>query len=342
MAVLMRKVSHFRAHRRLVAALVTLLLTTGILVTVQSAASAADTVINFDNLPTGTVVSDQYAAQGITFDQAPFGPAGLKPTILSAAGAHSPPNVLDIEQNGTCALDANRVVLWARFAAPRNHVSIDAGDLQSNSAEQVTLSGYDLNGTPIPGATDTVTTSSGAGVHTPMSITDPNSQISFLQLQGPTTAQCFAADDLSFDPITSTVPDFGLSALVSSAVVNAGSSATVPLVLHRTATSTDPIQLTVSGLPPGVSPSLNPNPVTGGDGTQITLTLTAAANAPSSVNIPVTVTGSDGPLQLQRSVTIPVSVSGSFDLRAQGIDVTQGVQHDVDTLVPSGGSGGQY
>jgi hypothetical protein len=319
-----------------------LLLTTGILITVQSAAFAADTVINFDNLPSGTVVSNQYAAQGITFDQAPSGPADFKPTIISdPAGAHSPPNVLDIEQGGFCGLEANRVGLWARFAAPRNHVTVYVGDLQSNAGEQVTLSGYDLNGTPIPAATDTVTTAGGSGVHTPMSITDPNSQISFLQVQGPTTAACFAADDLSFDPVTSTAPDFGLSALASSATVNAGSSAVVPLVLHRTATSTGPISLTVSGQPQGVSASLNPDPVTGGDGTQITLTLTAAASAPPAVNVPVTVTGAAGPLQ--RSVTIPVSVSGTFDLRAQGIDVTQGIQRDVGILLPSGGgSGGQY
>jgi hypothetical protein len=320
-----------------------LLLTAGILVTVPSVASAADTVINFDDLASGTTVSNQYTAQGITFDQGPSGPADLKPTILSSPGAHSAPNVLDLEQNGTCGLDANRVGLWARFAAPRNHVSVSVGDLQSNAGEQVTLSGYDLNGIPIPAAADTVTTSGGAGVHTPMSITDPSSQISFVQLQGPTDAVCFAADDLSFDPVTGTTSDFGLSALVSSATVNAGSSAAVPLVLHRTATSNAPIKLTVSGLPQGVSYGLNPpSPVTGGDGTPITLTLTAAANAPPEVNDPVTVTGSDG--MKQHSVTIPVSVSGTFDLRAQGIDVTQSIQNDVSTLVPSGSSdsGGQY
>ena len=115
MAVLIRNVPHFRAHRRVVAAVVTLLLTAGILVTVPSVASAADTVINFDDLASGTAVSNQYTAQGITFDQGPSGPADLKPMILSSPGAHSAPNVLDIEQNGTCGLDANRVGQCARL-----------------------------------------------------------------------------------------------------------------------------------------------------------------------------------------------------------------------------------
>lgn len=346
MAVPVRDTPPSGALRRVVASIVTLLLTTGILIAAPSVAFAADTVINFDNLASGTTVANQYASQGVSFDQAPFGPAGFTPRVLSDPGAHSPRNALDIEQGGFCGAEVNRVGLWARFAAPRNHVSMYVGDLQSLASERLTLAGYDLNGTLIPAATDTVTTSRGSGVHTLMSITDPNSQISFFQIQGPTAAVCFAADDVSFDTVPSGIaPDFGLSALAGSATVAAGGSAVVPLLLHRTATAAGPISLTVSGLPQGVSPSLNPDPDNGGDGTQITLTLTAAANAPPAVNMPVTVTGtlnsSAGPLT--RAVTIPVSVSGTFDLRAQGIDVTQGIQRSTGTLVPSGGgSGGQY
>ena len=44
-----------------------------------------------------------------------------------------------------------------------------------------------------------------------------------------------------------------------------------------------------------------------------------------------------------RSVKIPVSVAGNYDLRAQGLEVTQAVQPEGD-LVPSGSneSGGSY
>ena len=42
-------------------------------------------------------------------------------------------------------------------------------------------------------------------------------------------------------------------------------------------------------------------------------------------------------------MTIPISVTGTFDLRAQGLDVTQGIQPAVGVLLPSGGSsGGAY
>ena len=250
---------------------------------------AADTTINFDNLPSGTTVSNQYASQGVTFDQATYGPADLMPFVQSSSGAHSPPNVLNINQGG-CGLENTRHMLWGKFAAPRNHVNLFVGDLSTAAAEQVALSGYDLSGNQV--ATATQTLSGGAGVHTAMSIIDPNSQISFFEVLGPSSSFCLAIDDFSFDALPSNIPaDFGLSTLATSDTVVAGGSTNVALLLHRTSSSSGPISLAVSGLPQGVSAQLSPNPTSGGDGSQVTLTLTAAANAPPAQNVSVTVTG---------------------------------------------------
>jgi hypothetical protein len=313
-------------------------------------AAAADTTINFDNLASGTTVSNQYAPQGVTFDQSPSGPATLMPFIQSdPAGAHSSPNVLNINQGG-CGAEVTRHELWGQFAASRNHVNLFVGDLNTAAAEQVTLTGYDLSGTAIPTATQTVTLSGGSGVHTAMSITDPSSQISFFDVLGSSSARCLAIDDFSFDALPSAIaPDFGLSTLATSDTVVAGSSTSVPLLLHRTSTSTGAISLAVTGLPQGVTPSfsgagVSGNQTTGGDGSQITLTLSAAAGAPPAVNAPVTITGtpSAGAGSVPRSTTIDLSVTGNFELRTQGIDVTQGVVND-GILLPSGdGSGANY
>jgi hypothetical protein len=226
---------------------VTVLLTTGILITAPSAAFAAGkpmpvyTVINFDNVSSGTIVSNQYASRGITFDQAPSGPAGYMPKVLTSPGAYSPPNVLDIGLSGLCGTASG---LYAHFAAPRNLVSIRVGDLQSSAGEQVTLSGYNQNGTPIPAATETVTTSGGSGVHTPMLITDPNSHISFFHL-APANATCFAIDNLSFDPVpdfvtvTNPGPQDSYRGFHTALQITAASSLAYPLTCQAT------------GLPPG-------------------------------------------------------------------------------------------
>lgn len=309
-----------------------------------SGARAADTVVGFDDLPASTIVSNQYASQGVTFDENAVGPTGLQPVIVvPSQPTHSPPNALDINQCG----DAFQVAtLWGRFAAPRNHVNLYIGHERVSSAQGVHLQGYDLGGNPIPAASTTVYFSNG-GVNTPASIVDPSSQISFFKLESVTATSCdVAIDDLSYDALPSTIPaDFGLGAPGLGVTVAAGSSATVKLDLRRTASSTGPISLSASGLPSGVTASVAPNPTSDPDGSTLTLTLTAAAGAPPASNVKVTVTGTPSPEagSQPRSVTIPVSVSGNFDLRAQGLEVTQGIRPLAERLVPSGGeSGGQY
>lgn len=39
-----------------------------------SVATAAETVINFDDQPANTTINNQYSAEGVTFDETPSGP----------------------------------------------------------------------------------------------------------------------------------------------------------------------------------------------------------------------------------------------------------------------------
>jgi hypothetical protein len=306
-------------------------------------AQAADTVINFDDQPAHTEIEDQYSAEGITFNETPSGLTVPKSTVVAPTGgeAHSPPNVLDVSQK--CGSEFPEVQLWGRFAAPREHVSLFVGNLNLGSGYPGTISleGFDLGGNPIPSAKDQVTFS-GLGLNTEMGIQSSNSEISFFKLAS--NALCTVGiDDLSFDSLPETIPpDFGLSAQGQAPTLNAGGSTTVTLRLNRTSTSVGPISFGVSGEPIGVSASVSPNPSSGPNGSSLDLTLSAAPNAQPATEVPVTVSGTPSPAagEHQRSVTIPVSVVGNYDLRAQGLEVTQGIQGE-GPLTPSPRLGGK-
>jgi hypothetical protein len=309
-------------------------------------AQAADTVIGFDDQPAHTEIENQYSSKGITFNETPSGLTVAKSTVVAPAGgeAHSPPNVLDVSVK--CGSEFHEIQLWGRFAAPRNHVSLFVGNLNLGLGFPATivLEGFDLGGNPIPGAKEQVEIS-GFGVDNEMGIESSNSEISFFKLAS--DAECHVGiDDLSFDSLPSSIPpDFGLSGPSLATTLTPGGSASVPLVLHRNSTSVGPISFVVSDLPPGVEASVSPNPSSGPDGSALTLNLSAKANAPPFSNSLVTVEGvpSAGAGEHNRSVQIPVSVAGNFDLRAQGLEVTQGIQPEGE-LKPSGSSesGGSY
>jgi hypothetical protein len=312
-----------------------------------SAAVAGDTVINFDDQAAGTAIENQYGTEGVTFNETPSGLKVPAPTIVTPSGgeAHSPPNVLDVSQK--CGSEFHEVLLWGRFAAPRNHVTLYIGNLNLGLGfpANISLEGFDLAGNPLPGAKDTVETSSGFGVTLKMGIQSSSSEISFFRLAS--DAECTVGiDDLSFDEVPGTIPpDFAISAQGLGPTLVPGGSANVTLRLHRSSTSSGPISFGVSGLPTEVSGTVSPSSTNGPEGTLLTLALSAGPGAPGVTNAPVTVTGTPSPTAggKNRSVTIPVSVSGNFDMRARGLEVTQGIQEPVGVLVPSGSSsGGAY
>jgi hypothetical protein len=321
------------------------------LLALQSPAAALaepETVIGFDDQPVDTQIESQYAAQGVTFNETPTGLHVRKSAVVAPSGgeAHSPPNVLDVSQG--CGSEFPEVQLWGRFAAPRNHVELFVGRLNTGSslATNVALEGFDLAGNPIPGAKDQVTIS-GFGLNTEMGIQSSESEISFFRLSS--SGLCtIGIDDLTFDAVPALIPaDFALSGPSPGPVLTAGTSQTVPLRLHRTLGSTGPISFAVSGQPIGVSAVVTPSSTNGLDGTPLELILTAAPNAQPFHEAPIKVTGTPSLTagEHQRSVTIPVSVVGNYDLRAQGLEVTQGVQGE-GTLRPEptlgGNSGGAY
>ena len=131
------------------------------------------------------------------------------------------------------------------------------------------------------------------------------------------------------------VPDFSITASPGSLSLEAGgSSKTVTIKIKRNAYSTGSIKFSVSGLPAGVSGKLSPGSTSGN---KVTLKLTAGAVTGAVKKSPVKITGKPGSSagSASRSVNVKMTVTTST-LRAQGLQVTQGIQADNGRLIPSG------
>lgn len=341
-------------HTRPVGRMAAILVVLGAALAFPAPAAAEDTTINFDDHAAGTQIANQYAGEGVTFGERANGTPTPSPYIETppAGQAHSSPNVLDISAG--CGSEFPHAELWGRFASPRNHVRLFVGNVYPETiapTQQVKLQGYDLGGKPIPWAVDTVSFT-GFGVQTEASITDSESEIAFFSITSGSPTFCpVAIDDLSFDEVPGAIPpDFGISIegsadQLAEVTLAPGGSAHLTLDLHRTSTSTGPISFDTAGMPTGVQASLSPNPTYGGDGSKISLTLTAAANAPPIFGETVPITAEPSPTAGTKvhRVYLTIVVAAPYDLRAQGIEVTQGIQDEAAVLVPSGAaSGGSY
>jgi hypothetical protein len=294
----------------------------------------ANTTIGFDDLPSGTSVTNQYLLN----DEVAFS-GSLDPPVLrqTAAGvAQSPPNVADIHT----VCDVDRPVggdMTATFTSPHAQVSVYVGDQSGNSypGNDVSLTGYDSSHASIASAT---TGMLRGGVHNLLSISDPGGRIQSVDVsQAPAqSGACKAAvDDFSFGDTPGPPPpaDFALSvrcppACGAAVSVENGGSLAVPLEVTRNAQSSGAIFVSAQGLPPGVGFNVNPNPDVAGGTSQVTLTLSADANAPPATNVPVTIIGTPTSAAgtAARTAVIDLTVAPAYDLRVQGIDVNQGVQ----------------
>ncbi len=109
--------------------------------------------------------------------------------------------------------------------------------------------------------------------------------------------------------LTLTVPSVGgLSLAVSPATVSVtqGQSSQATITVTRVAPLVAAAQITVSGLPNGVTATVNPNPITG---TTATVTFTAAAGATVG-NVNATISGAGGGVT-SAPVTLPITVAAS-------------------------------
>ena len=118
----------------------------------------------------------------------------------------------------------------------------------------------------------------------------------------------------------STAPGFTLSA-PSSMTVTQGNSVSGTIGVNEVNGFTGGVNLSVSGLPSGVTASFSPNPTM----TSSVLTLTATSTAATGT-VNLTVTGTSGNLTSSAPIALTVTIVGDFGLSAlpSSVSVTQG------------------
>ena len=234
-------------------------------------AAAAPTVIGFDDAPSGTAVGERYAALGVHFGPSPFGGVSGDATADVRAQARSAPNVAALAYDVMNDFSST----WIKFDKQQSRVDLFAcrtGGPGAPATPNVNVDAYDANGTMVANLQGIPCTLNGPLV--PVRI--EAAHISYVNVAGvggsAASGSGWVLDDLSFDvdpapqdpppppppPPAPVAPDFSLNFLegpTTPAVlaVRPGASATRPLVVGRNDTSSGPIALSVSGLPPGVT-----------------------------------------------------------------------------------------
>ena len=284
-------------------------------------AFAADTVIGFDDLVKGTVVTNQYSAKGITF---PSSPADV---VTTDPKASSPPNVMDIEHHGSEFQEDYEQGVFSN--AHHQHVSVRVGS-QSGFGGPVTLTLYDLGQNPIATASATVT---GGSTPVLLSAAAAHNNAASFTIDGGYNTHMWI-DDLDFDTVAgATQADFSLSS-ASRVSMPPGGQGSATIILGRYDGSTGSISLSVSGLPKGVTQTVSPNPTSGPNGSTISVSFFTALGSLPTGAVNVTITGTPSSTAGKygsHSVVIPVDVQDLYDAKIVGMEVSQGVQnYDLD------------
>jgi hypothetical protein len=263
------------------------------------------TVVGFDNLPAGTLVGDQYqflagpgspnetcTGVGVYFSAQDYPSPCIFPAIaqVPSGEAQSGAQVLNIFNQGDCMYTLTNgefagSYAKGRFTTTPNRVAVYAGLFDGqNGSETVTLTAYDIFNNPIGHSTGAVTP--GAGFHNRLEVQSSSANIvSFTVTEG-TGGYAVGIDDLNFTiPPIPPPPDFylGVAPLGTSDHIAAGvASYYLKLFDYGLNCCEGPVQLTVSGLPPGVSCAIANNPLAQSPVTTTTLTFTASPTAPAT------------------------------------------------------------
>jgi hypothetical protein len=265
-------------------------------------AYAGDTVITFDDVPANTFLDTQFHDRGVDFGLPPYG--SLPATSQIPAVSCCVPITRDAptgHASQVASISDAQSEFWisgmfGSFTTYRQRVQVTVGNTVAADTSSVTLSGFDINGTPVgPRATSMV---SGAGAPVTLTVTGSGSTptIAYFLVQSGDYNKGLWVDDLTYDnPVASAPPDFafdvqGIVWPGSALHVTQGGSVTKALPLRRFNGSNGDIALSTTGLPPGVTANFAPNPVPGTT-TLTNITLIATPNAPAVSNAPFTVVG---------------------------------------------------
>ena len=131
--------------------------------------------------------------------------------------------------------------------------------------------------------------------------------------------------------------DFTVSASPQTVGVSAGGTATLSVTTAASSGFSDPVALSVSGLPPGVSASLNPPSIPGGTGS-VSLTFSASSTTSPGASL-LTISATGGGNTHSSSVTLNVlapSGSGQWDYQLVTATSAESLLTQVNTLGQQG------
>ncbi len=293
------------------------------------------TTINFDlsgvvpgttSPMAGDALGDQYEAQGVVFGAFPNG--GVIPNSCAGSATTSPPLVYPgpVFYRDTANARSQRQVAYSNCAAPNlensatyaeiegqltsfsDEVSVYAGE--PDGGPQITLQGYDVNGDPIAGAMDTATV--GVQAETLLSISTTSAEIAYFTVTGSTPSAAAVNDPLEIDDLSFDVPPTPPPAQLQLAGVNnisgyESQTVSLPVTIQRFNGADGAVDLSVSGLPAGVTLTGGSTIAAGSDTTDLTFAI--AANAPvANARFTITATSS--------GVSAPPPVQGTFSVSA--------------------------
>ena len=190
----------------------------------------------------------------------------------------------------------------------------------------MTLIGRNAAGEQIGSAVRTVV--QGQPFNQPVTVTAPVPDIASFELAASPELgnQPVGFDDLAIVyPDTPATPDFALGVSSAPANVPQGDSVDVPVDLNRLNGSSGEINLSVSGLPPGMRAEFLPNPVAGTDKDAV-LRLTAINNAPpqtqyTEITITATPTSGAGSAPRSRTKLVRIVENCVREFRTDYLDV---------------------
>src|SRR6266566_5213467 len=185
-----------------------------------------DVLINFDDLPVGSVVTNQYHDKGVDF-LGPLISEGLLPVITQVppGEAHSGNQVANI---ATCfGCEFFTPFATGRFTDTVEHISMYVGyfDGQPDTA-QLTLSAFDA-GHNLLARSAPVTVTAGGGFNTLLSVEVAAGNIASFEVSARPNLDVdkqLGIDDLTFGSTQVLPPDFGLVPTASAVLLAPGSS----------------------------------------------------------------------------------------------------------------------
>jgi hypothetical protein len=269
------------------------------------------TTIGFDDLADTTVVSDQYAAQGVTFIDGvsiPGYSGCCFPVVTSTPAAHSGAKVGSAYAQ--CRVEFCTPGVAGRLTSFASFVRVFVGAIgHEGSPRTVTLTAYDGNLQQVGRQTATLPDNS---VSARLEVDPPSQEIAYFTVQADDYNTPVGIDDLSFDvPATPPPADFQLSVPSQLGIyAYPGGAGSESIGIQRFNGSSGPIQFSAPNLPSGWTASFDPNPASGtSTSTKVTITPSPGAATASATNVVIDAQPQSTAAGVShRQITIPVNV----------------------------------